>query len=187
MSHITDAMKAAIGAQTGQRTSFPISESDIRRWAVAVYWPVEPPRLFWDAGYAAGTRHGGIVAPEEFNPFAWMVAGRAEPPTPAVPNDPDRPERLLGIEGPGLKFMLNGGMETSYGVCMRPGDVITATGHLADYQEREGKFGLMLLTISEDVWTNQDSEMVKRIPPDGLASPAAGPRPGSVLLVEVAG
>lgn len=155
-------MQSAVGSQTGWRKSFPVSASDIRRWAVAVYWPDEPPRLFWDPEYAAGTRHGGIVAPEEFNPFAWMVADKKEPPVPAIPNDPDRLERLLGIDGPGLKFQLNGGAEVEYGVRMRPGDVIEATGRLAEYREREGKLGLMLFTVSEDTWTNQDSQLVKR-------------------------
>jgi hypothetical protein len=162
LSYITDEMRAIEGRQTGRRTSFPVTDSDIRRWAVAVYWPQPPPRLFWDAEYAAGTRHGGIVAPEEFNPFAWMVADKDEAPESPVPNDPDRLEHQLGIDGPGLKFQLNGGMEAEYGPRIRPGDVITATGHLKGYHEREGRLGLMLFTVSEDVWTNQHGEMVKQ-------------------------
>jgi hypothetical protein len=162
MSHITAEMQAAVGRQTGRRVSFPISESDIRRWAVAVYWPDPPPRLFWDEEYARKTRHGGIVAPEEFNPFAWMVAEKDDPPVRLEPNDPNRLERLLGIEGPGLRYQLNGGMEVEYGTRMRLGDVITAVGHLAEYREREGRLGLMLFTIGADTWTNQDDEVVKR-------------------------
>ncbi len=48
MSHVTAAMHSAVGSETGRRVSFPISQSDIRRWAIAVYWPQTPPRLFWD-------------------------------------------------------------------------------------------------------------------------------------------
>jgi hypothetical protein len=162
MSHITADMQSAVGRQTGRRVSYPISESDIRRWAAAVYWPDLPPRLFWDEEYAQKTRHGGIVAPEEFNPFAWMVAEKDDPPVQLEPNDPNRLERLLGIEGPNLQYQLNGGMEVEYGVRMRPGDVITAVGHLAEYREREGRLGLMLFTIGEDTWTNQADEVVKR-------------------------
>ena len=33
-----------------------------------------PPPLFWDEEYARTTRHGGVVAPGEFNPFAWFTA-----------------------------------------------------------------------------------------------------------------
>jgi hypothetical protein len=162
MTNISEQMQAAVGSQTGRRVSFPISDSDIRRWAAAVYWPEPPPRLFWDGAYAKNTVHGGIVAPEEFNPFAWMVAEHDQPPVALEPNDPNRLERLLGIEGPGLQYQLNGGMEVDYGVRMRPGDVITAVGHLAEYREREGRLGLMLFTIGEETWTNQDDQLVKR-------------------------
>jgi hypothetical protein len=156
---ITDEMRKAIGGELGRMVSFPISDSDIRRWAIAVYYPDDPPRMFWDAEDAARTVNGGIVAPEEFNPFAWMSAGG--PQHRATGHNPDMTEQTLGIEGPGLKFQLNGGMETEYGVRMRQGDVITSVRRLAGYSEREGRLGLMLFTVSEDVWTNQNDELVK--------------------------
>jgi hypothetical protein len=165
VTNISAAMREAVGRQTGCRRSFPVSESDIRRWAIAVYWPQDPPRLFWDAGYAAGTRHGGVVAPEEFNPFAWM-ASETEPVAGAGPaeeaGDVNRMERRLGITGPGLRFELNGGVEVEYGVRMRPGDVITSVSRLGGYSEREGRLGLMLFTVSEDTWTNQAGQVVRR-------------------------
>jgi hypothetical protein len=126
---------------------------------VAIYYPEDPPRLFWDADYAAQTSHGGLVAPEEFNPFAWMTAGGPRKAT--VGHDPDLTEITLGIAGPGLKFQLNGGSEVEYGVRMRPGDVVTSVRSLAGYSEREGRLGLMLFTTSQDVWTNQDDQVVK--------------------------
>jgi hypothetical protein len=167
-TNINDEMRAAVGRQTGRRVSFPISESDIRRWAVAVCWPDPPPRLFWDQVHAKNTKHGGIVAPEEFNPFAWMVAEHDAPKVHVEVNDPNRLERLLEIKGPDLKYQLNGGMEVEYGVRMRPGDVITAVGHLAEYREREGRLGLMLMTIGEETWTNQDDQLVKRTRSTGI-------------------
>jgi hypothetical protein len=161
-SHINPEMQAAVGQQLGRRVSFPVSESDIRRWALAVYWPEEPPRLYWDAGYAKNTHHGGIVAPEDFNPFAWMVADQEAPDVELETNDPNRMEKILGVDGPGVKFQLNGGMEVDYGVRMRPDDVITSVSRLAQYHEREGRLGLMLFTVTEDVWSNQDDDEVKR-------------------------
>jgi N-terminal half of MaoC dehydratase len=156
---ISDDMRKAIGGELGRSVSFPITDSDIRRWAVAVYYPDAPPRMFWDAEYAGGTGNSGIVAPEEFNPFAWMSS--EGPQKAAATNDPDMIEKTLGIEGPGLKFQLNGGMEVEYGARMRPGDVITSVRRLAEYREREGRLGLMLFTTTEDVWTNQNDELVK--------------------------
>ena len=141
--------------------SLPISASDIRKWAQAVYYPEAPPRLFWDEEYAATTPFGGIVAPEEFNPFAWMTA--EGPPTPATRSRPGGgPEETLGIERPPTKYMLNGGMECGYtGVRMRPGDVVVSETRLAEYSEREGRLGLMLFTTTETTWTNHDDELVK--------------------------
>ena len=150
-------MTAAVGREFGQRRSFPISDSDIRKWAIAVYYPEDPPRLFWDAAYAATTVHGGIVAPEDFNPFAWMSA---DPPGIRHGGYVGL-EASLGVEPPSTEFMLNGGLEVTYGVRMRPGDVITAVSTLTGYQERQGRLGLMLFTTQLDRWTNQDDELVK--------------------------
>jgi hypothetical protein len=161
-SNVTTAMRDAVGRTLARQVSFPVSESDIRRWAIAVYYPQQPPRQFWDEVYAKSTPHGGIVAPEDFNPFAWMTAERDEPRAELSQNDPDRTELLLGIPGPGLKFQLNGGMEVEYGARMRGGDVITSVTRLAEYTEREGRLGLMLFTVAEASWTNQSGELVKR-------------------------
>ena len=160
-THISDVMRACVGRELSRSVSFPVSASDIRRWALAVYHPEEPPRLYWDEEYARQTFHGGIVAPEEFNPFAWMTA---EPPgmRRGPDNDPDALERSLGIEGPGLGFQLNGGLHAEYGVRMRPGDVITSVTRLASYRERQGRLGLMLFTVSETIWTNGQDQLVKR-------------------------
>ena len=38
----------------------PIALSDIRKWAIAVYWPDEPPPMYWDEDYAKTTRHGSL-------------------------------------------------------------------------------------------------------------------------------
>jgi len=158
---ISAAMRDAIGRQLARQVSFPVAESDIRRWAIAVYYPEPTPRLFWDASYAKATRHGGIVAPEEFNPFAWMVAERDEP-SEARPGDSlEHPERLLGVPGPGLRHQLNGGVSVRYGTRIRPGDVITSVSRLAGYSERPGRLGRMLFTVTEDTWTNDGGSLVK--------------------------
>jgi hypothetical protein len=161
-SYISDAMRDSVGRELSRSVSFPVSASDIRRWAVAVYHPEEPPRLFWDEDHARTTVHGGVVAPEEFNPFAWMAA---EPS--GVRHAPDGSvnaiERTLGIEEPPLRFQLNGGLSAEYGVPIRPGDVITSVTRLGGYRERHGRLGLMLFTVSETTWTNAREETVKRL------------------------
>lgn len=159
-SRISDEMRAAVGRVVDWRVSFPVSESDIRRWAVAVYFPDEPPRRFWDAEYAR-RRYGGIVAPEEFNPFAWMVADQIIPVIAPERRDPDKLEKAIGIAGPGLMHQVNGGCEAVYGAAIRPGDVISSETRLKEYRERHGRLGLMLITLTEVVWTNQREEHVR--------------------------
>jgi hypothetical protein len=135
---------------TNERTSPPISESDIRKWAIAVYWPETPPKLYWDEEYAKSTRWGGIVAPQDFNPFAWPV----EREIPAARRTPQG-------GGAGTRGM-NGGQVDTYGTPMRPGDVITSRNRLLDWEERQTRLGLTLFIRDETEWRNQRGELVKR-------------------------
>ena len=160
-THITPQMLDVVGLELRSATSFPITDSDIRRWAIAVYYPEPAPRLFWDAEYAAGTVHGGIVAPEDFNPFAWLTQTEADAGVSARAQGGFGPEESLGLPAPATTAIINGGTEVEYGVRMRPGDVITSSTTLGEYKEREGRLGLMLFTITVDTWTNQRGETVK--------------------------
>jgi hypothetical protein len=148
---ISPGMRAAVGSVIRRRVSHPIATSDIRRWALAVYFPERPPWSLADSDLT--------VAPEEFNPFAWDVAELEDRGVDEL--DPDLIEASIGIPGPGLSFQLNGGVEVTYGERMRPGDVITSVERLAEYRERPGRLGTMLLTITEDTWTNQHGALVK--------------------------
>jgi len=155
-------MRSAVGSEMSRVVSYPVSESDIRKWALAVYYPEEPPARFWDEDAARQSRYGGIVAPEDFNPFAWI---RAEPrgvQRSSAATDADSMEKSLGIEGPHLWNQLNGGVTVEYGEPIRPGDVITGVTRLGQYSERVGSLGLMLFTPMETTWTNQRDELVKR-------------------------
>lgn len=132
------------GVWGGERTSPPISASDIRKWAIATYWPEKPPPVYWDAEYAKTTKYHGIIAPPDFNPFAWPI---------------DRPQRPQG--GGRGRTGLNGGQTDTYGVPMRPGDVITSRTRLKDWTERQGRMGLTLYTNTETEWRNQHDELVR--------------------------
>lgn len=137
------------GVWGSAKESPPISESDIRKWAIAVYWPEIPPALFWNREYASKTRWRGILAPPDFNPFAWPVERERSAPRPKseVPR-----RKLRGM---------NGGQVETYGVPMRVGDVITARNRLRDWDERETRLGQTLFVYSETEWRNQHDEMVK--------------------------
>ena len=158
--YITAEMREIIGQPFRQMVSYPVSASDIRRWAIAVYYPELPPRIYWDEAYAASTSFGGIVAPEDFNPFAWVAAEPELSPRQET-FDWDFTETHFGVKGPGLTTNLNAGAQTRYGTRMRPGDVIRSSSHVLSYTERQGRMGTMLLTITRSIWTNQDGDMVK--------------------------
>lgn len=53
-------------------------------------------------------------------------------------------------------------MSVEYGVPMRSGDVITSVRRLGEYSERSGRLGLMLFSRTEDTWSNQHGDLVKR-------------------------
>jgi hypothetical protein len=149
---VTQAMSDQKGVWGEETVSFPVTESDIRRWAIAVYWPEKPPPLFWDADYAKTTKWGGIIAPQDFNPFAWPVErpGRAS----SGPMPGEAPKKGDNI--------LNGGQKDTFHAPIRPGDVITTRTRLSHWEERQGRHGLTLFEYNEVEWRNQNDEVVKR-------------------------
>ena len=128
----------------------PIALSDIRKWAIAVYWPDEPPPMYWDEDYAKTTRHGSIIAPLDFNPFGWPVHRE---PVPAARASAD-------AAGVGTRGM-NGGQTEEYFEPMKVGDVISTTTGLTEWAERTTRLGPTLFTTTETRWTNQNGEFVK--------------------------
>ena len=154
---VTAEMLERKGVWGSVRRSPPVSESDIRKWAIAVYWPETPPRIYWDVDYAATTRWGTIIAPADFNPFAWPIIQTR-------PEEAERHRAKAGLGEPrsskGRRGM-NGGQVDTYGVPMRPRDVITSRSRLRDWDERETRLGLTLFSFSETEWRNQDDELVK--------------------------
>jgi len=146
---VTEDMIERKGVWGNERVSPPISESDIRKWAIATYWPEEPPPIYWDHDYARDTHYAGIIAPPDFNPFAWPVTRPVR--TGGVALSPSG-RRLTG---------LNGGQTDTYGKPMRSGDVITSRTRLKDWEEKQGRMGLTLYTFTETEWRNQHDELVR--------------------------
>jgi hypothetical protein len=61
------------------------------------------------------------------------------------------------------KGWLNGGNRFEYFVPVRIGDVITATGRVADVYEKSGSTGNLLFIIFETDYVNQGGELVGRL------------------------
>ncbi|MDP6422150.1 MAG: MaoC family dehydratase N-terminal domain-containing protein [SAR202 cluster bacterium] len=147
---VTEEMVQRKGVFSEPRVAPPIALSDIRKWGIAVYWPETPPKLHWDEDYARTTRHGGVIAPLDFNPFAWPID--REPPTSG--------RATAAGAGVGTRGM-NGGQTEEYYAPMKSGDVISSTTGLTEWTERQTRLGLTLFTTTETRWTNQDGELVK--------------------------
>ena len=62
-TYITDEMEAAVGSELSRQVSFPITTSDIRRWAIAIYFPEPPPPLFWDESLESGAGISSAMRP----------------------------------------------------------------------------------------------------------------------------
>jgi hypothetical protein len=157
---VTPEMTAIVGKTMRESISHPVTVSDIRKWAIAVYYPQDPPPLFWDENYAKTTKYGGIVAPEEFNPFAWAT----EKPSITEPKVAQTAfsEHELGVEPPEYSAMLLTEIRESYSatrIC--PGDVIRSTVRISDYFEREGRMGHMLYATLSNKWRNQNDEWIR--------------------------
>jgi acyl dehydratase len=138
-----------VGRTLGPVAAPPVGANDIARWAIATYWPEPPPAPFLDRAAAEKGPWGGVVAPRDFDPFAWM------------PKRPWSGDWLWGMGTEPGKRVLNGGQRNVYGAPIRPGDVIAVAHRFVDVVERETKRGPMVFFTSEQRWENQDGEPVR--------------------------
>jgi hypothetical protein len=154
-------MLAIVNKPYSQQISYPVSASDIRKWAVAVYYPQQPPARYVDRRVV---ENGDLVAPLDFNPFGWGAAT-----TIAATTDPAYQatsslelEMNLGVVPPDVRHAINGGVSATYsGIRMRPGDVVTSVSRIGSYSERKGRLGTMLITDVAHTWTNQRGAEIK--------------------------
>ncbi len=127
----------------------PVGANDIARWAIATYWPEPPPARYLDAAVAADGPWGGIVAPRDFDPTAWM------------PNRPWAGDWTWGMGSEPGQRVLNGGQHNRYFEPIRPGDVISVTRRFVDVVERDTKRGPMVFFTSEFRWENGEGALVR--------------------------
>ena len=155
-------MAALVGQPYAVAVSYPVSASDIRRWAMAVYHPEPPPAGHLDQ---VAAKDGRLVAPLDMNVFAWGAA-RSEPTGREIAVDPvlamyGAMEHHLGVTPPDLRHGLHGGASVDYGVRLRPGDVVRTETVIERYLQKQGRVGTMLITDLATTWTNQAGETVK--------------------------
>ena len=148
--HLDEETIGWLGRSVEPVVSYPIGANDIRRWAMACYHPDDPPADLVDEDAAAAGPWGRLVAPRDFNPFAWVKGFR-----------PDIYPWMRGMGTEPGRRGLNGGQRSRYFAPIGPGDVITVTARLVDAHEKPGRLGTMLFLVDESRWTNQRGELVR--------------------------
>jgi hypothetical protein len=148
--HLDAETIAWLGRAVDPVVSYPVGANDIRRWAMACWYPEDPPAELLDEDAAAADRWGRLVAPRDFNPFAWVTAFR-----------PDSYPWMRGMGTEPGRRGLNGGQRSRYFAPIGAGDVITVTARLVDAYEKPGRLGTMLFLVDESRWTNQRDELVR--------------------------
>ncbi|MBK7948271.1 MAG: MaoC family dehydratase N-terminal domain-containing protein [Deltaproteobacteria bacterium] len=139
-----------LGRELSADVAYPVCANDIRRWAMATHHPHEAPAGYLDEAVAARSPWGGLVAPRDFNPFAWAKT---------TPPDTYPWMRGMGTE-PGRRG-LNGGQQNRYFAPIRVGDRIRSVVTLVDAYEKEGRLGTMMFLVDEARWTNERGELVR--------------------------
>ena len=146
---ITDAMRAEVGVESSP-TTYEVDKTMVRLFARSV-GHTDP--VYYDeaaakaAGYKSLPCPPGYLGTPIFNPSNsdGPFGGRRGPgPQPSRP----------------LKRVLNGGTEIEYLEDICAGDVLTASSHLAELDERTGSIGDMLISTNKTVYKNQAGKVV---------------------------
>ena len=164
---LTPGSPTRCGRSSAETSARPVnrfrSRSDIRKWALAIYYPEVPP-------HSSGTR-----TTRRTRRTAESLRPRDSIPSPgSQPRDRscrrttkgDPQERRGGSARRGrASDKLHPERRSRVRprrTDARPGDVITSgLTKLVEYRERQTRLGLMLITITETTWTNQKREMVR--------------------------
>ena len=146
-SLITDAMRAHIGEES-EPWICEVDKTAVRMFARSV-GQIDPVYYDEAAAQAAGYRSlpvpPGYLGTPIFNPTTSDTA-------PGGGGGPQPSRKLTRI--------LNGGTEIEYLDDICAGDVLTARSHVANYEERTGSIGDMLIVTSKTNYTNQDGKLV---------------------------
>ncbi len=162
-SHITEAVRSLIGAQSDQQEATePVERGAVRRFVQAI---LDDDPAYRDEQYAQGTKFGGVVAPPLFPTHMFRRRPDAPDPLDVLRDNPDwdgvgGTDALLPPVPVPLGRILNGGVEAEFHQLAKVGDRVFAKSRYVDIYEKEGKAGKMVFTVVETSYTNQDGALL---------------------------
>lgn len=147
-SLITDEMRAIIGKESSPRT-LEVDKLQIRLFARSV-GHTDP--VYYDEAAAKAAGYRSLPCPPGYLGTPIFNPKNSEPAVPGggMGPQPSRP----------LRRVLNGGTDIEMLADICAGDTLTATSHTANFEERSGSIGDMLITTSKTVYKNQDGKVV---------------------------
>ena len=147
-SVITDAMRATIGKES-EVITYEVDRSSCRAFARAVGY-TDP--VYYDAEAARAQGYRDIPAPFGFLGHPALMPGQRNPAFfSEFPYEPP------------LKRILNGGNQLQYFADVCAGDVLQASAHIAELTERQGGMGLMVMSVKEVVYRDQQGKTVAKL------------------------
>jgi len=169
-------LRSFVGKQAGAPfvARDPVNEPTIRHWCEAMG---DANPAYTDPVFAAGSVHGGIVAPPTMLQ-AWTMKGLVAPPRDA---DDAQAQLIAALDEAGYTSIVATDCEQTYERYLRPGDVVTATTVIESVSDRkrtalgEGVFFSTMTTYTDaagEAVGTQRFRLLKFKP-----APAVGQRP----------
>ncbi len=164
-TYLTDEVKSYIGMMAEPVTAWEVIEGGaVRRFTQAI---MDNDPHYWDPQVAANSRYGALIAPPLYPSFTLRRTPGSPDPLEAIINNPDADGTGGMGGGSGLPTiplplvrLLNGGVEAEFFAYAKQGDLITAQSRYADIYEKPGRSGLMVFTVMETTYTNQDGQLL---------------------------
>lgn len=136
---ITQKMKKSVGVES-EPLYYDVEKGHIARFAEAIG---DANPLYVNDTEARDLAPRGIIAPPTF--LRSCVA----------------PPIKVDVQAEtGKNRVLDGGSEWTYFHLVRPGDRISVTSKIAEFKQREGRMGVMLITTVETAYRNQLGQLV---------------------------
>ena len=167
---IPDFAKAWLGQESPKSPGgYPVSEVQLMYWCDMVE---DANPLYGDTEYARGSRHAGMIAPP-MGLITWTMARGGQTgvdfdsPDGNCPGRKPWPPKAPAEEGsgipmpPGMKETIAQGSVQTYGVPVRPGDLVSSTNETINCSPlKETKLGPGYFQTNLQTFYNQKGEIV---------------------------